>query len=321
LTFPNNPEGGGSGVFIEGLNATSKNDVTFYDNTETKRSFPETIAVTLDFNATLVSDTVAEYDLFYDRTVRTACADFVLTNTTSKITSALGNLPAATVGDYIRVAGLLTTDAPMNGIYQINVITTATEDWTVSRYDNATIVDVAETAANVDQNCVDSPDAIIVHTNVRIAEVGASPAGTAALDFANPDLINDSDNGLAVFTVGMKIQVEGTTANDGIYEVATSSAGQLELVEQTITTEAVGVDTTGVITQVVSGLTSDDDYVFSYDFDANVQGGRSISTTTYVIAKAIGADTAQYTTSTVQSIATGTPLTIPVVAQTERNYA
>ena len=323
LTFPYNPEGGGTGVFVTGLNATSANSVSFWDNTQpsTPLAFPETIAVTLDFNATLVADSAAEYDLFYDRTKRTAVSDFVLTETTDLMTSALGLLPDATVGDYVRVAGTNLDALDMDGIYQIVTINTANEDWEVARYDNVTIVTVAEGSANVDDNCIDTPDAIIVHTNVRVAEVGASPAGTAALAFVSPDQVTDSDNGLAVFTVGMKVQIEGTTANDGIYEVATSVAGQLDFVEQTIVEEAVGVDTTGVITQVVSGLTSDDDFTFSYDFDGNVQGGRTVSTSTYVKAKAIGASTAQYTESTVQTIATGTPLTIPLVSQTERNYA
>jgi len=316
LTFPNNPDGGGTGVFIDNLNATSKNDVSFFDNTETSRSFPETIAVTLDFNATLVGDTAAEFDLFYDRTIRTVVADFVLTNATSKITSVGANLPTnseVVVGAYIRIDGLIGGDADMNGVYQISVITTAGEDWTVSRYDNKAIVDVTTTSANVDQNCIDSPDAIIVHTNVGIN-------GDSNFTFTAPDTItSDGNPDLSVFTDGMKIQVVGSASNDGIYEVdGASTSTTITTIEQTITTES---SQDPDIDQVVSGLTSDDDFVFSYDFDGNVQGGRTVSTSTYVKAKAVGFDTAQYTESTVQTIESGTPLTIPLVSQTERNTA
>jgi len=152
-----------------------------------------------------------------------------------------------------------------------------------------------------------------VHTNVGVT-------GDSNFTFTAPDTItSDGDPDLSVFTDGMKIQVVGSTSNDGVYTVdGNSSSTTITTIEQTITTEA---SENPDINQLVSGLTSDDDFVFSYDFDGNVQGGRTVSTSTYVRAKAIGAQTAQFTSSTVQTIASGTPLTIPLVAQTERNYA
>jgi hypothetical protein len=45
LTFPVNPDGGGSGVYVDSLNAVSANDVRFYDNLGIARFNPETIAV------------------------------------------------------------------------------------------------------------------------------------------------------------------------------------------------------------------------------------------------------------------------------------
>ena len=75
-----------------------------------------------------------------------------------------------------------------------------------------------------------------------------------------------------------------------------------------------------MITEVVSGLASAD-VVFSYDFDNNVQGGRTVSTTTYVKGKAIGSTGAQYYQSSVADIESGTPETIPLAPATERNYA
>lgn len=314
LTFPNNPDGGGSGVYIDNLNAASANDVTFYDNTGTVRANPETIPVTVDFNQTLEDDTVAEFDVFYDRTIRTSVSDLVV-NAGGTITSAGTNLPQnaeIVVGAYIRLVGLTGVDAAMNGVFQITTITTPGASWAVARYDSATMVTTSSAAVSVDQNCIDTPDNIIVRTNLNVIESGSN------ITFTAPDLLNDSGNGLGVFTAGDIVEIVGSTSNDGIYEVGTALAGSLEFVEQTISTEASSGSSE--VHQLASGL-ADADFVFSYDFDGNVQGGRTVSTDTFVKAKAVGASTAQYTESTVQTIQSGTPLTIPVTSQQERNYA
>lgn len=243
-TFPTNPDGGGSGVFIDGLNAASKNDVLFFDNTGTARTFPETIPVTIDFNQTIIDDTVAEYTLFYDRTIRTpssSLTDLVVTAGTGSagtISSAGSNLPTnaqISVGKYVRISNY---DADMDGVYQITAINTAGQNWSVERYDSKTVVTTASGGADLDQNCIDTPDAIIVQDDV--------PADVTGL--ANAD-VN-----------------------------------------------------------------------FSFDFDGNTQGGRVVSTNTYVQCKVIGQSGAQYAISTVQVIQSGTPLTIPVSGNIERNY-
>jgi hypothetical protein len=314
LTFPTNPDGGGPGVFIDSLNATSTNNVTFLDNTGTFRTFPETIAVTLDFNQVAIDDVTTEFDLFYDRTIRTNVTDFVLgVAGGGQITSAGSNLPnnaESGVGSYIRVSGLTGGDAAMNGVYQITVETTPGADWTVVRYDGATIVAVTVTTVDMDQNVVDTPDAIIVHTNVGLTDT--------TISFTAPDTIGDTGSGFGVFAVGDIIEIEGTTLNDQIVEVLTVVAGTITTVEQTIVTEAAGGSFT--ITKVASGLASAD-FVFSFDFDGNVQGGRTVSTTTFVLGKAVGSTGSQYIASPVSSIVSGTPLTIPLFAQTERNFA
>jgi len=154
LNFPVNPDGGGSGVYIDGLNALSKNDVVFYDNTNAPLSFPETIAVTLDFNQIAIDDTTTEYDLFYDYTIQTTVADLVLTGTTDVITSATTALPQnaeLVVGSYVRLAGM--TEATMDGVYQILVINSAGASWDVVRYDGTTIVTSTTASVTVDQNC------------------------------------------------------------------------------------------------------------------------------------------------------------------------
>jgi hypothetical protein len=316
LTFPVNPDGGGSGVFIDNLNAASSNDVTFFDNTGTFRSFPETIAVTLDFNQIAIDDITTEFDLFYDRTIRTNVTDFVLgVAGGGQITSAGANLPNNAelgAGSYVRVSGLTAGDAPMNGVYQITAETTPGSDWTVVRYDGAAIVAVTVTTVEIDQNAVDTPDAIIVHTNIGLT--------ATTISFTAPDTIGDTGSGFGIFAVGDIIEIEGTTSglNDGIFEIDTVIAGTITLVEQTITTQGASPSVT--ITKIASGLASAD-FAFNYDFDGNVQGGRTVSTTTFVTGKAIGSTGSQYVASPVSSILSGTPLTIPLFAQTERNFA
>jgi hypothetical protein len=239
-----NPDGGGTGVYVTNIAAADQNNLRLVDNTGVRRSFPETISITLDFNAALINDTVAEYVLYYDRTIRTTTADFVLTSGTGPagtITSAGTNLPdnaELSVNDYIRVAGLTGGDAAMNGVYQITTETTPGASWAVLRYDGADTVSVASGSAFVDQNPIDSPDAIIVQDDTPV-----NVAGVASSDFN-----------------------------------------------------------------------------FAYDFDANVQGGRVVSTETFVVARALGLDGAQFIQSGVQSIASGTPLTIVLTASNELNY-
>jgi len=323
LSVPLNPDGGGSGVYVDNLNALSKNDVVYYDNTGItgNKTFPETIAITLDFNQIAIDDTTTEYDLFYDQTISTIVPDFVLTSGTDVITGTLPNNTQVVVGSYIRIADLTGADEPMNGVYQIVTETTPGASWVVTRYDGATIVSVASTSVTMDQNCIDTPDAIIVHTNVRTAEISAANnAGTAVLTFTAPDTITDTANTLGVFSSGMKMEIEFSTSNSGIYTIDTAAAGTLTLIEQTIVTEAEALEADVVLTEVISGLAAGD-VTASYDFDNNIQGGRTVSTTTYVKAKAIGSTGAQYIQSSVADIVSGTPETIPVAPATERNYA
>lgn len=51
---PTNPEGGGTGVMIEGLPTTLKNSVEFYDNAAVSREYPSVSAGTWSFNSPLV---------------------------------------------------------------------------------------------------------------------------------------------------------------------------------------------------------------------------------------------------------------------------
>jgi hypothetical protein len=60
------------------------------------------------------------------------------------------------------------------------------------------------------------------------------------LAFVSPDQVTDTGSELAQFEVGEFVRAEGSTAQDGEYEIATVVAGQLDMVEQTITAEGAG---------------------------------------------------------------------------------
>lgn len=321
LSFPTNPDGGGSGIYCDNIAAADANNVAFWDNTGVLRTNKETIAVTLDFNQILIDDTVAEGDLFFDRTIRTSVADLVVTagtGPTGTITSAGTNLPNPLdvgAGAYVRLVGLTGGDAAMNGVYQVNTITTPGANWAVTRYDGATVVTTSSAAVNVDEHPFDTPDALQVDT-VNLIDA-------TTISFTTPDTIADSGSGLGIFAVDDRIRIEGAGAgtNAGkIVKIATAAAATLTTdqnqFEPVIDTQAAGSQV--ILTQIFS-VEATADFSANFGFDDNVQGGRVVSTETFVKAKAIGRQTAQYTESAVLSIQSGTPLTVPLQAQQERN--
>lgn len=308
-----NPEGGGNGVFIDNLNAASDNSTIFKDNTGVFRAKPESITVTHDFNSVAIDDVNTISKMYFDRTIRTNVTDFVLATTGGgRITSAGTNLPNNAelgAGSYVRISGLTGGDAAMNGVYQVVTETTPGAQWEVTRLDGQAIVAVASTTVNIDQNCVDTPDAIIVHTNTGVTNTDIS--------FTTDDTITSGSSEFGVFSVGDFIEIIGSGAEDGIYEVETVSATTITTVEKTIATAGAGPSIT---VQKLFQYTADADKADNFAFDDNVQGGRTVSTETFVVSKAIGAGGAQFLASPVTSIASGSPTTIPLFTAGELNY-
>jgi hypothetical protein len=62
---PTNPNGGGSGVMVEGLAATDVNDIVFYDNTAASKEYPYTAAGTLNFNSALTNGSTGYYRMYF----------------------------------------------------------------------------------------------------------------------------------------------------------------------------------------------------------------------------------------------------------------
>lgn len=63
-----NPDGGGTGVFIENFDPADLNSVFFFDNTGAERSYPFVATLALSFNNNLVSDGAARYWVYYTTT-------------------------------------------------------------------------------------------------------------------------------------------------------------------------------------------------------------------------------------------------------------
>ncbi len=62
---PNNPNGGGTGVMIEGIGSADINTVTFYDNTATIRTYPYAAAGSLNCNTVLTAGGTGFYRMYF----------------------------------------------------------------------------------------------------------------------------------------------------------------------------------------------------------------------------------------------------------------
>ncbi len=64
-SIPTNPNGGGSGVIIEGFSANDTNRLTFYDNSGVPRTYPFVATLTLNIGTVLQGDTNAKYWVYF----------------------------------------------------------------------------------------------------------------------------------------------------------------------------------------------------------------------------------------------------------------
>jgi hypothetical protein len=242
--IPDNPNGGGSGVMIEGFDSNDTNRITFTDNVPAERTFPFVAAGSIEFNANLVNDTAGEYWMFYQYTERFTNTGFGLsapsTNTATLDSSTTDLTAELTNGDYINLTGF--TDPNNNGIWQLSGVPAGAGPWTaaVTKVNGDTVsAEAAGASISLDKNPINSPDAIIVDDNSALDIVGSIGASSVAFD---------------------------------------------------------------------------------YDYDNNVQGGRTANTPAEIIIRAIGLETAQFVETT-GTITRAVGQTFSVVAALERNYS
>lgn len=62
---PSNPNGGGSGVIVEGIRDADLNSIVFYDNTAATREYPFASAGTLNFNSFLTAGGTGYYRMYF----------------------------------------------------------------------------------------------------------------------------------------------------------------------------------------------------------------------------------------------------------------
>lgn len=241
---PNNPNGGGSGVMIEGFDSNDTNRITFTDNAGTEYTFPFVAAGSIEFNPNLVNDSAGEYWMFYQYTEQFSNTGFGLSGSsgsTATLDSSTTDLVAElSNGDYINLQGF--TDENNNGIWQLTGAPAGAGPWTaaVSKVNGDTVSNEAAGATiTLDKNPINSPDAIIVDNNSGVDIAGAVGAASVAFD---------------------------------------------------------------------------------YDYDNNVQGGRTSGTDAAIIIRAIGLETAQFVETT-GTITRSVGQTFSVVAALERNYS
>jgi hypothetical protein len=158
-------------------------------------------------------------------------------------------------------------------------------------------------------------NAVLVHTN--------DEQEATDISFTAPDLIDTA--GAVTFTdafaVGEFIHVVTTSGtNDGYYEIATISGTQIELVEQTISTETAGTAGTTTLSQTAMGTVGGNASIqFDFAYNSNTQGGRTSSTDADITVVAIGLQTGQYVSAT-GTIGESTQNSVSLVAPLERNY-
>jgi hypothetical protein len=184
--FPNNPNGGGSGVTIMGFDANDTNSLVFVDNTAAERTYPFVAAGTIQHAGNLEADTQGWFIMFFDRTERFTNVGFgisAVTGPDATLDSSITDLTTELAdNDYIRLSGFV--EANNNGIFRVVGAPAGTGPWTVAirKVNGDTLVaELAGASVNVDKNPIDSDDAIIVNDNsgspIRGATSGSSSTG------------------------------------------------------------------------------------------------------------------------------------------------
>jgi hypothetical protein len=241
VTLPSNPNGGGSGVIIEGFDANDTNNLFFYDNLGAVYNYPFVAAGNIGFNANLYpSDSAPEYWMFFEYTLRDVVPDFAISTasgSTASFDSAGSNLPTVAQNDYVRLTDM--TNAANNGIWVVTDAAPSGTQFDARKIDGATVVNEVAASHPIDLDPIDSPQAIIVNNNA-----------------GNP----------------------------------------------------------------IAGNISSASVAFDFDYDNNVQGGRTAATDAPIIIRAIGLEDAQFAETT-GTITRATGLAFSVVAALERNYS
>ena len=161
---PNNPNGGGSGVIIEGFDTNDTNNLFFFDNGGTSRNFPFVSAGNIVVNQGVVDDTDGEVWLYYEYTNRVTNSDIDVVSPSGDSYDLEGTLGTYVVNDYLWISGF--AEDANNGLFIVTAVNASGSDYTVRRVDGGDVgaVETNQTVS-VDENPYPSPQAIIVDDN------------------------------------------------------------------------------------------------------------------------------------------------------------
>jgi hypothetical protein len=198
--IPSNPNGGGSGVAIQGFDSNDTNRIVLFDNAAVNRSFPFVAAGTINFNNNLQNDTDAKFWMFFTYTVRTTSTNAVDATVSGRsvtftTTAGANVLPVLVANQYIRVGGY-PADSRLNGIYRVTTFTDTTTGgfvgYKTSLPDGVALTTNAGTSVIgsvfFDENPIDSPDALIVENNSGTpitSVIGGAPSFGFDFDYDN----------------------------------------------------------------------------------------------------------------------------------------
>jgi hypothetical protein len=183
---PSNPNyPAGTGVIIEGFDSNDTNRLSFVDNTGTPRTYPYVAAGTITFNANLVNDTgPAEYFMFFEYTTRTTVTDLAISGasgSTASIDSAGGGFPSLSQNDYVALWGF--SNPENNGVWQVTDASPSSTQFDATKVDGQNVIDEGAASRSLDQNPINSPDAILVDNNAGSDITGTIGAASVGFDF------------------------------------------------------------------------------------------------------------------------------------------
>tara|TARA_R110000772_G_scaffold267971_1_gene393538 strand:- start:11952 stop:14411 length:2460 start_codon:yes stop_codon:yes gene_type:complete len=245
---PANPNGGGTGVIIEGFDSNDTNRITMVDNSDTSRTFPFVAAGTINFNPNLVSDSMGTYWMYFTNTAESTATTYGISAPTLNVAtldSSVVDLDSGEftllLGDYIVMSGW--AEETNNGLFQVTTAGAGgAGPWTagITKVNGDTlVVEAAGASVTLELDPLDSPDAILVDDNL-VADITGTIGGASV--------------------------------------------------------------------------------AFDFDYDNNVQGGRTAATPAKVTVRAIGLETAQ-SIETTGTITRATGLVFSLVSSLERNYS
>ena len=206
-----NPAGGGQGVNIQGFDSNDTNSIKLFDNSGVSRSFPFVAAGTITFNDNLQDDSNAKYWMFYEYTSRTFATGAVTATVAGNgrdvdfsCPEGATEFPVLNQYDYINISGWTGDNVTLNGIYRVTAVAN-TNNFDAYKLSVADGVPSTATASGgeigaigVDENPIDSPDAIIVDDNNDSPITGlVSAQSSVTFDF---DYDNNTQGGRTAAT-------------------------------------------------------------------------------------------------------------------------